>query len=84
MKNFLTTWRERLPNKWEDIPVWNDVLQWRNHIFGLITNVFSLPESTPALAYLHDTPWTVIKLAQIARKQQLTTVSLTSLAKLYG
>jgi transformation/transcription domain-associated protein len=31
-KSFITTWRERLCNKWEELPVWNDVLTWRNHV----------------------------------------------------
>jgi transformation/transcription domain-associated protein len=37
-KSFLTTWKERLCNKWEEIPVWSDVFTWRSHMFSLITS----------------------------------------------
>jgi transformation/transcription domain-associated protein len=40
LRNFITTWRERLANKWEEIPVWSDILTWRNHMFSLVTASF--------------------------------------------
>jgi transformation/transcription domain-associated protein len=85
IKNFITTWRERLCNTWEDIPVWSDVLTWRIHMFNLMQDSFSAqPEMTHQFSRVHDTPWTVIKFAQVARKQQLASVSITNLAKLYN
>ena len=83
LKNYLHTWRDRLPNEWEGIPVWNDIVSWRNQLFAFVMQRVpsSLVHSSPLL---HDTPWTTIKLAQIARKHQLTAVALTSLAQLFG
>jgi transformation/transcription domain-associated protein len=37
IKTILGAWRERLPNTWEDILVWNDLLTWRQHVYSLIT-----------------------------------------------
>ena len=61
LKSTLSTWRERLPNKWEDMTVWDDLLSWRGHTFDFIMKNFHQEE---ALRHqLHDAPWTVIKLA---------------------
>lgn len=52
-------------------------------VFGIITSNFA--DVDPGLlASLHDTPWTMIKLAHTARKQGLTEVCLNSLSKLYS
>eukprot|EP00466_Bigelowiella_natans_P000476 jgi/Bigna1/33130/e_gw1.1.3.1 len=84
LKTFITTWRERLPNKWEEIPVWSEVTTWRNQMFNLITSTFPINDmGHSGYSRMHDIPWTFIKFAQIARKQHLSTVCLTSLAKLY-
>jgi transformation/transcription domain-associated protein len=32
LKDTLETWRLRVPNEWDDLTVWNDLLQWRNHM----------------------------------------------------
>lgn len=52
-------------------------------VFRIITANFA--DVDPGLlASLHDTPWTMIKLAHTARKQGLTEVCLNSLGKLYS
>ena len=43
-------WRERVPNKWEELPVWSRLFTWRSHMFGAVTAVFNLPEQSPQLA----------------------------------
>ena len=40
IKNILSTWRDRLPNHWDDVLVWNDLLTWRQHVFSLINTAF--------------------------------------------
>jgi len=86
-KNHINTWRERLPNDWEDMPVWNDLLLWR-------TALFNMTDASPASGepreasqgnkpLVSDGPWTIIRFAQAARKQNLVNVSLESLSKLY-
>ena len=80
LKSVLSTWRERLPNKFDDTTAWSDIMKWRDHTFKYITKSFT-PED--ALRHqLHDAPWTVIKLAHIARRHGLQRVSLTVLNRL--
>ncbi|CAM9892196.1 unnamed protein product [Choristocarpus tenellus] len=81
-KTILYTWRERLPNKWDGLKDWDDIFCWRAEVFRTVADTFASIEQS-SLACLHDTPWTVIKLAHTARKQGLHEVSLTSLSKLY-
>ena len=40
IKSILGTWRERLPNRWDDINMWNDLLSWRQYIFTAINTAF--------------------------------------------
>ena len=51
-------------------------------MFHMITNTFNWADPQH-LACMHDNPWSVIKLAHIARKHNLGEVCLSSLAKLY-
>ena len=81
LKNLLNCWRTRLPNKWEPLSIWDDIFQWRSHMFTAITNKFQWTEQG-TLASLHDRPWTAIRLAQTARQQGIPQVSLLSLGKL--
>eukprot|EP00026_Physarum_polycephalum_P000015 Phypoly_transcript_00015.p1 GENE.Phypoly_transcript_00015~~Phypoly_transcript_00015.p1 ORF type:complete len:3639 (+),score=586.09 Phypoly_transcript_00015:159-11075(+) len=86
LKSALNIWRERLPNRWEDVTAWNDVMTWRQHVFQLINNAFkSLAELNPSLAYIghHETAWTINKFSHVARKHQLVEVCLNSLSKIY-
>ena len=52
LKGTLSTWRERLPNKWDPINVWTDLLTWRQHVFTAINTVFQLrvPMADPSAA----------------------------------
>lgn len=40
LKTILMTWRERLPNLHDDISIWDDIVTWRQHIFGLINKAY--------------------------------------------
>ncbi|KAL6045043.1 putative transformation/transcription domain-associated protein [Balamuthia mandrillaris] len=87
IKNILNTWRERLPNKWEDIIVWNDLLSWRQHVFTLINAAFQpLVEVNSAVAYIghHEIAWTINTFSHVARKHGLVDVCLNSLSKIYS
>lgn len=86
IKVILPIWRNRLPNYWDDILTWSDVLTWRQHIFSLLNSAFlSPPEGNPSAAHIghHETAWTINKFAQVARKQKLIEVALSSLSKIY-
>ncbi|KAL6601053.1 hypothetical protein U3516DRAFT_602921 [Neocallimastix sp. 'constans'] len=41
LKGILQTWRERLPNYWEDINLWSDLVAWRQHIFSTINKAYA-------------------------------------------
>ena len=40
LKSILTTWRDRLPNLWDDINVWSDLVAWRQHVFSAINKAY--------------------------------------------
>ncbi|TDH64928.1 uncharacterized protein CCR75_008854 [Bremia lactucae] len=83
LKPSINTWRERLPNKWEPILLWDDILTWRSHMFQVVKTTFAWSDAQ-VLACMHDSPWSVIKLAHTARKQRLPDVCLGALSKLYS
>jgi len=83
LKNILATWRERLPNAWDGLDVWDDLMTWRNHMFAAITNNFNYTDSN-ALAALHDKPWGACRISKVARKQGVREVALSSLGRLYA
>ena len=88
VKNILLAWRERVPNKWEDILIWGDILFWRQFIFTKINAAYqSLPKSpNTAIPFIgfHETAWSINKFSHIARKHGLIDVCINSLAKIYN
>lgn len=83
LKNILQTWRERQPNEWDSLTVYDDLFVWRSHMFAAIQSNFHYSDPSN-LAALHDRPWTILKLSRIARKQKVPEVCLQSLSKLYA
>ncbi|KAF2754000.1 hypothetical protein EJ05DRAFT_457386 [Pseudovirgaria hyperparasitica] len=93
LKLLLGTWRDRLPNFWDDINAWQDLVTWRQHIFQLINNVY-LPLLGPqqgnnatgnSFAYrgFHETAWIINRFAHVARKHNLPDVCISQLSKIY-
>ncbi len=81
-KNTIQAWRERLPNKWDDVTVWHDLLTWRTHIFKMLTESNqSMQDIKQALVVCgqHEEAWTVVKMAEAARKQGLPQLCLSNL-----
>ena len=83
LKHIIHTWRSRLPNKWDAIPEWDELLCWRLWVFKSTAEALKQRVSDQQLLSLHDTPWTVLKKAHTARKQRLEPVALESLSLLY-
>lgn len=81
LKNILSAWRERVPNDYDTIVVWDDLFTWRSHVFSAILSNFQWSDNR-FLAALHDRPWTSIQIARVARKQAKRNVALVSLSKL--
>lgn len=92
LKVLLSTWRDRLPNLWDDINAWQDLVTWRQHIFQLINGTYLnlLPNNGAnatgnSYAYrgYHETAWIINRFAHVARKHQMPEVCITQLSKIY-
>lgn len=92
LKLLLSTWRDRLPNFWDDINAWQDLVTWRQHIFQLINQTYLqlLPQqqgnaSGNSFAYrgYHETAWIINRFAHVARKHNLPDVCIAQLSRIY-
>ncbi|KAG9127635.1 hypothetical protein FRC07_011379 [Ceratobasidium sp. 392] len=95
LKVVLQAWRERLPNLWDDIGLWSDLISWRSHVFEMINKTYlplipavvsnntSNNSNTCGYRGYHETAWIINRFAHVARKHGLTDVCHTSLAKIY-
>ncbi|GAA6061309.1 hypothetical protein JCM10212_005423 [Sporobolomyces blumeae] len=95
LKSILGTWRDRLPNLWDDVNIWSDLVAWRQHVFSAINKQY-LPlvpapnapggaQNASSFAYrgFHETAWIINRFAHVARKHHLNEVCITSLTKIY-
>ena len=92
LKLLLGSWRDRLPNVWDDIDAWQSLVTWRQHIFQQINSTYlGLIQPTSAnntgnsFAYrgYHETAWIINRFAHVARKHQLPDVCIQQLSKIY-
>ena len=92
LKVLLSTWRDRLPNLWDDINAWQDLVTWRQHIFQLINGTYlnllpngGVNSTGNSYAYrgYHETAWIINRFAHVARKHQMPDVCITQLSKIY-
>lgn len=92
LKVLLSTWRDRLPNIWDDINAWQDLVTWRQHIFQLINGRYLnlLPTAQGnatgnSYAYrgYHETAWIINRFAHVARKHQMPEVCINQLSRIY-
>ncbi|KAK3945124.1 hypothetical protein QBC46DRAFT_435929 [Diplogelasinospora grovesii] len=92
LKLLLGSWRDRLPNTWDDIVAWQDLVTWRQHIFGLINSTYLqlLPPagqgsggSSFAYRGYHETAWIINRFAHVARKHNLQEVCINQLSRIY-
>lgn len=94
LKLLLGTWRDRLPNLWDDINSWQDLVTWRQHIFQMINRTYLalLPApqgnthaSQNSYAYrgYHESAWIINRFAHVARKHHLPEVCIGQLNRIY-
>ncbi len=92
LKLLLGTWRDRLPNIWDDINAWQDLVTWRQHIFALINHTYlalipaqqnNATSNSYAYRGYHETAWIINRFAHVARKHQLPDVCINQLSKIY-
>lgn len=95
VKRVLQAWRDRLPNIWDDINMWNDLVTWRQHAFQVINNAY-LPlvpalqqansnsnVNTHAYRGYHEIAWVINRFAHVARKHNMPDVCISQLARIY-
>jgi transformation/transcription domain-associated protein len=52
----LEVWRMRMPNEWDGLPWWSEVLQWRHHVYNVVIRTFDKCEnSNPHLHQVQHT-----------------------------
>ena len=92
LKLLLGTWRDRLPNVWDDINAWQDLVTWRQHIFQLINRTYlgllgptqgNAAGNSFAYRGYHETAWIINRFAHVARKHQLPDVCVAQLGRIY-
>ncbi|TID14916.1 hypothetical protein CANINC_004587 [Pichia inconspicua] len=94
LKRVLQAWRERLPNLWDDINIWNDLVTWRKHAFEVINKVYIplIPaiqqtnnnnNNSYAFRGYHEIAWVINRFAHVARKHNMPDVCINQLTKIY-
>lgn len=95
LKRVLQVWRERLPNTWDDINIWNDLITWRQHAFQVINKVYmpfipilqqtNSDGNANSYAYrgFHEIAWVINRFAHVARKHNMADVCINQLTKIY-
>jgi transformation/transcription domain-associated protein len=94
LKNYLSTWRDRLPNTWDDMNIWSDLVAWRQHVFTAVNKAYlpliphintsaATPTSSYAYRGYHETAWIINRFAHVARKHRLPDVCINFLSKIY-
>ncbi|EPY54227.1 SAGA complex phosphatidylinositol kinase-like protein Tra1 [Schizosaccharomyces cryophilus OY26] len=99
IKSALQVWQERLPNVWDDIGLWRDLLSWRQIIFSMINRIYlplipklqstgNDPSTSSNTSFFfrgyHETAWLINRFAHVARKHKLPSVCLNQLTKIYS
>lgn len=95
LKRVLQVWRERLPNTWDDINIWNDLVTWRQHAFQVINKAYMpfIPilqqtnsgGNANSYAYrgFHEIAWVINRFAHVARKHGMADICINQLTKIY-
>jgi len=94
LKMVLQAWRERLPNIYDDINIWSDLVAWRQNVFNSINSAY-MPlisglnqggannSNTFGYRGFHETAWIINRFAHVARKHELLDVCFNALTKIY-
>jgi len=93
VKLLLQAWRDRLPNIWDDINAWQDLVTWRQHVFQLVNSTYlplipqqagqNVGNSSYAFRGYHETAWIINKFAHVARKHNMPDICINQLGKIY-
>lgn len=95
IKRVFQAWRDRLPNTWDGIDLWNDLVTWRQHLFQVVNNAYlpliptlqqsnsSTSINTYAYRGYHELAWIINRFAHVARKHNMPDVCINQLARIY-
>ncbi|KAI9246865.1 hypothetical protein BY458DRAFT_560504 [Sporodiniella umbellata] len=84
LKSVLGSWRERLPNAWDEMHAWSQLVSWRQHVFSAINRTYvPLSQNSGGFRGYHETAWLINRFSHVARKHDLDGVCSTTLAKIY-
>ena len=86
LKGTLGTWRDRLPNMFDDINIWSELVAWRQHVFAVINKAYQAvgdQQNTMNYRGYHEIAWIINRFAHVARKHHLTEVCVNALTKIY-
>lgn len=86
MKAIVKTWRNRLPVIADDLSHWSDIFTWRQHHYTFISSHYDSQQEqgvNHSLLGVHASMQAIIHFGKIARKQNMCSVCLDSLAKIY-
>lgn len=72
----LGVWRERLPDRAENMLKWDTLLLWRTNLFAGVSRIFRGGPDDSRLAAVTDGPWTTLQLVAAARRHGLLEVGL--------
>lgn len=88
IKGIFGTWRDRLPNTWEDIMFWKRIYTWRYNVFSFLNHSFTcFPDILATHPYAsrgyHEIAWIINRFAKTARLHGLKSTSLAYLNRIY-
>ena len=87
VKAVIKTWKNRMPFIADDLSYWSDIFSWRQlHYKSIMNYLESQPNESKDLAkqFLHAWAQSTNIFGKVARKHNLTSVCLDSLAKIHG
>ncbi|KIY95658.1 transformation/transcription domain-associated protein [Monoraphidium neglectum] len=86
VKDILETWRLRLPNEWDPLLHWQDVLVWRNTVYNVVISAFNkiqVPSHMHQMGY-RDKAWSVNRLGTVAAKHGCPELCINVVNNMYG
>ncbi|KAK7109588.1 transformation/transcription domain-associated protein-like isoform X2 [Littorina saxatilis] len=87
MKAIVKTWKNRLPMISDDLSHWSDIFTWRQHHYQFIVNHYDSQapqdQTNHSMLGVHASAQAIIHFGKIARKHNLTGVSLDTLSRIH-
>jgi transformation/transcription domain-associated protein len=85
IKQIISSWRDRLPNVWDDLTVWSDIIRMRVNLFRSLNDYpcanNDLKQSLTTLCST-ETFENTIKFCDASRKHRFLDVTLAAIAKI--